>query len=157
MLQSSFAAPFVIALAALAACGGEGTGSSRSAATLGGDAGADTGAPSDDAGGTDCPAILIYVPAIVSVVDATTHEPICDATLTTASTTVEITLTGDCRYSVHDRAAGGWSKRDVVASKAGYATATAHDVVEETCGGCPGACPEPDRHTIELQPIVDGK
>jgi hypothetical protein len=91
------------------------------------------------------------VPAIVTVVDAKTNAPICDATVTTDGP--DGTVTEDsCTYRVSD-AKSRTITYDVSASASGYQPGSAKAVRVGACP-CESTCPTEVKVTIALQPIV---
>jgi len=136
-----------------AACGGTtlpGNGS-------GGDAGqhppaTDSGSPRPGIDGGTCNLVQIESP-VLTVTDALTGKPICDATLVAGQTTVSLFPDGSapaCTYTVNGSSGSTFS---ISITAPGYGVATVNGLMVRYCG-CEGACEAPQQVSASLSPGV---
>jgi len=127
------------------------------------DGGASDGGTQADTGG-HCNLVQLLTP-ILTITDAVTGAPICDAFVEGTNTTASLSActggyegcTGTCPYTVNDTTAEGGGTFSVIITAPGYDATDVTGLEIQTCG-CGGTCGGAEQVNVSLQPatFVDG-
>jgi hypothetical protein len=103
---------------------------------------------------------LQIIPPILTVVNASTGAPICDATLVSGDGGTALLspcsasqgCSGTCQYTVNQEGSYG-PPFTVTVTAPTYGAAVTPELTTETCG-CEGACASAQQATVKLQPYI---